>query len=154
MEWTTAGLGLDSRQELEIFLSLYRPGQLWGSATTPSPFSRYRGTLSSSTKWPGCIANHSYTSPSYITRGATSPLPNTPSRHGDLFNAGKTLYLFSVSYTSLLVLKFWPENSVKEPQRRVKHRHEGKINPLKTKRRLLHLKTQFVPRSKHFSSRL
>ena len=30
----------------------------------------------------------------------------------------------------------------------------GKINPLKTKRRLLYLKTQFVPRSKHFSSRL
>jgi len=28
------------------------------------------------------------------------------------------------------------------------------INPLKTKRRLLYLKTQFIPRSKHFSSRL
>ena len=28
------------------------------------------------------------------------------------------------------------------------------INPLKTKRRLLYLNTQFVPRSKHFSSRL
>ena len=28
------------------------------------------------------------------------------------------------------------------------------INPLKTKRRLLYLKTQSVPRSKHFSSRL
>ena len=28
------------------------------------------------------------------------------------------------------------------------------INPLKTKRRLLYLKTQFVPRSKHFSSQL
>ena len=28
------------------------------------------------------------------------------------------------------------------------------INPLKTKRRLLYLKTQFVPRSKRFSSRL
>ena len=28
------------------------------------------------------------------------------------------------------------------------------FNPLKTKRRLLYLKTQFVPRSKHFSSRL
>jgi len=28
------------------------------------------------------------------------------------------------------------------------------INPLKTKRCLLYLKTQFVPRSKHFSSRL
>ena len=28
------------------------------------------------------------------------------------------------------------------------------INPLNTKRRLLYLKTQFVPRSKHFSSKL
>ena len=28
------------------------------------------------------------------------------------------------------------------------------VNPLKTKRRLLYLNTQFVPRSKHFSSRL
>ena len=28
------------------------------------------------------------------------------------------------------------------------------LNPLKTKRRLFYLKTQFVPRSKHFSSRL
>ena len=27
-------------------------------------------------------------------------------------------------------------------------------NPYKTKRRLIYLKTQFVPRSKHFSSRL
>ena len=32
-----------------------------------------------------------------------------------------------------------------------KHSH---INPLNTKRRPLYLKTQFVPRSKHFSSRL
>ena len=36
-------------------------------------------------------------------------------------------------------------NRIKQPTR---------INPLKTKRRLLYLKTQFVPRSKHFSSRL
>ena len=28
------------------------------------------------------------------------------------------------------------------------------FNPLKTKRRLLYLKTQFLSRSKHFSSRL
>jgi hypothetical protein len=34
--------------------------------------------------------------------------------------------------------------------------HVGRIrvNPLKTKRRLVYLKTQFVPRCKHFSSRL
>ena len=31
--------------------------------------------------------------------------------------------------------------------------HTG-INPLRAKRRLLYLKTQFIPRSKHFSSRL
>ena len=30
----------------------------------------------------------------------------------------------------------------------------NQINPLNTKRRLLYLKTQFVPRSKHFSSLL
>ena len=33
-------------------------------------------------------------------------------------------------------------------------RTDSDINPLKTKRRLLYLKTQYVPRSKHFSSRL
>jgi len=32
--------------------------------------------------------------------------------------------------------------------------NERQINPLKTKRRPLYLKTQFVPRSKHFSFRL
>ena len=31
---------------------------------------------------------------------------------------------------------------------------DPKFNPLNTKRRLLYLKTKFVPRSKHFSSRL
>ena len=30
----------------------------------------------------------------------------------------------------------------------------AQFNPLQTKRRLFYLKTQFVPRSKHFSSRL
>ena len=33
-------------------------------------------------------------------------------------------------------------------------KHFVRLNPLKTKRRLLYLKTQFLPRSKHFSSRL
>ena len=33
-------------------------------------------------------------------------------------------------------------------------KYTSKLNPLKTKRRLLYLRTQFVPRSKHFSSRL
>ena len=38
--------------------------------------------------------------------------------------------------------------------RRGKGSRAAQINPLKTKRRPLYLKTQFVPRSKHFSSRL
>ena len=38
--------------------------------------------------------------------------------------------------------------------RRHHRRCAATINPLKTKRRLLYLKTQFAPRSKHFSSRL
>jgi len=33
-------------------------------------------------------------------------------------------------------------------------RSQNKINPLKAKRRLLYWKTQFVPHSKRFSSRL
>jgi len=33
-------------------------------------------------------------------------------------------------------------------------RHLKQVNPLKTKRRPLYLKTQSVPRSEHFSSRL
>ena len=36
----------------------------------------------------------------------------------------------------------------------LRRKFEQMIDPLKTKRRLLYLKTQFVPRSKHFSSRL
>ena len=34
------------------------------------------------------------------------------------------------------------------------HVMHQQFNPLKTKRRLLYLKTQYVPRSKHFSFRL
>ena len=34
------------------------------------------------------------------------------------------------------------------------HVMHQQFNPLNTKRRLLYLKTQFLPRSKHFSSRL
>jgi hypothetical protein len=37
---------------------------------------------------------------------------------------------------------------------RVNTQTTATVNPLKTKRKLFHLKTQFVPRSKHFSSRL
>jgi hypothetical protein len=41
--------------------------------------------------------------------------------------------------------------------KRIQHsilNHAAYFNSLKTKSRLLYLKTQFVPRSKHFSSRL
>ena len=45
---------------------------------------------------------------------------------------------------------------VKPPERGVDHTPSSsvEVNPLKTKLGLLYLKTQFVPRSKHFSSRL
>ena len=45
-------------------------------------------------------------------------------------------------------------SSVPECKRGRKFKLISAFNPLKTKRRLLYLKTQFVPRSKHFSSRL
>jgi len=45
-------------------------------------------------------------------------------------------------------LSYWPVRTVTSGAYRVN------INPLKMKSRILYLKTQFVPRSKHFSSRL
>ena len=47
------------------------------------------------------------------------------------------LWMFDVIMLFYISLPRWPN-----------------VNPLKTKRRLLYLKTQSVPRSKHFSSRL
>ena len=63
-----------------------------------------------------------------------------------------SLYLETESDTdvqSLLTIRADPANVYKKwfPEFQVS-------NPLNTKRRLLYLKTQFVPRSKHFSSRL
>ena len=52
------------------------------------------------------------------------------------------LSLSSTDSTVFFLLQFVHDNT------------NSSINPLKTKRRLLYLKTQFVPRSKHFSSRL
>ena len=43
----------------------------------------------------------------------------------------------------------WKPNSLLK-----KGQVDSVFNPLNMKRRLLYLKTQFVPRSKHFSSRL
>jgi hypothetical protein len=57
-------------------------------------------------------------------------------RYGRLEEATRSLFLVKVNEDSVLS---------------VKHRA---INLLKTKRRLLYLKTQLVQRSKHFSSRL
>ena len=54
-------------------------------------------------------------------------------RWKDLFNLERTAFIIRTKCTFLI---------------------STNINPLKTKRRLLYLKTQFVPRSKHFSSRL
>ena len=42
----------------------------------------------------------------------------------------------------------------KQAQEKLKKKKLDEINPLNTKRRLLYLKAQFVPRSKQFSSRL
>ena len=48
------------------------------------------------------------------------------------------------------------EGRIEATVRRRRRRNQllDDINPLNTERRLLYLKTQFVPRSKHFSSRL
>ena len=53
--------------------------------------------------------------------------------------------LFYYIFTIVLVVSVWVIRKYEDLQH---------FNPLKTKRRLLYLKTQFVPRSKHFSSRL
>ena len=59
----------------------------------------------------------------------------------------KNIILFHLSYT---YLKYEIENMLHV----VHTKNESMNNLLKTKRRLLYLKTQFVPRSKHFTSRL
>ena len=55
-------------------------------------------------------------------------------------------------FTFLFISDIRRVNTVKHIQ--LFQRLNDCINPLQTKRRLLYLKTQFVPRSKHFSSRL
>ena len=49
---------------------------------------------------------------------------------------------------------FGSMEDLEELLRKAKSLGKWQINPLKTKRRPLYLKTQFVPRTKHFSSRL
>ena len=53
--------------------------------------------------------------------------------------------------TSLTYSSGYPVTSSEPSRKRV---DPILLNPLNTKRRLLYLKTQFVPRSKHFSSLL
>ena len=45
-------------------------------------------------------------------------------------------------------------NETEKWEEQLLYNEEPHMNPLNTKRRLLYLKIQFVPRSKHFSSRL
>ena len=66
-----------------------------------------------------------------------------------------------VKYIHRILLVTYMFRSRLTPSLGYLHKNTDKIqqtatlfNPLKTKRRLLYLKTQFVPRSKHFSSRL
>ena len=59
----------------------------------------------------------------------------------------------SSAWVTSLYCLWWIRQNVNllKPTGHVMHQQ---FHPLKTKRRLLYLKTQFVPRSKHFSSRL
>ena len=58
------------------------------------------------------------------------------------------------SYEYILFLMFLHRALSYKRKIQTNKMHNFYINPLNTKRRLLYLKTQFVPRSKHFSSRL
>ena len=74
------------------------------------------------------------------------------------YGAGFTNYLWSIKLFESYVIYEYTSTQIRT--------HDSKnisyvqvillqlLNPLKTKRRLLYLKTHFVPRSKHFSSRL
>ena len=60
-----------------------------------------------------------------------------------------------VKHSEIIAFRLWNSHEVSQPGRNMSRTLVNKlINPLKTKRSLLYLKTQFVPRSKHFSSRL
>ena len=58
--------------------------------------------------------------------------------------------------TKVIIVIIGTTGTISKSHRKYLKNVQGKheINPLKTKRRLLYLKTQFVQRSKHFSSRL
>ena len=55
---------------------------------------------------------------------------------------------------ALISKNFWSPEPLIDVSKAVKQSDLTKISPLKTKRRQLYLKTQSVPRCKHFSSRL
>ena len=52
-----------------------------------------------------------------------------------------------ITSRSIALQTYWHETRMPCEKARFQH-----FNPLKTKGRLLYLKTQFIPRSKHFSS--
>ena len=64
---------------------------------------------------------------------------------------GDDTVLHSEKHKNLL---FYKGKLTQEHGYRTRSTHNIQFNPLKTKRRLLYLKTRFVPRSKHFSSQL
>ena len=67
-------------------------------------------------------------------------------------DGGSTCKILTTTYQNTCWHKTTPYESSKHWMFRVSVFHD--FNPLNTKRRLLYLKIQFVPRSKHFSFRL
>ena len=73
----------------------------------------------------------------------------------DIWATQANFRLRTVDMTRVFVLHFWTTLKVRSLNvERLIVLYIVNIDPLNTKRRLLYLKTQFVPRSKHFSSRL
>ena len=70
------------------------------------------------------------------------------------FNAGKNHDTRKVNRFSEMVERLRNLVPTVTNQDYIHDRRQGTVNIVNTKRRLLYLKTQFVPRSKHFSSRL
>ena len=101
-----------------------------------------------------------------LYRSVCSKIPETCTwqymRVYSLWSCSGSLYILKnfqvyIYIVDLHVCSFrWVTNgSVERKERRFERsRNLRNFNPLKTKRRLLYLKMKFVPRSKHFSSRL
>ena len=78
------------------------------------------------------------------------------SRNAHLFTVPKVSENFHTSPPSLRLLVTFRKVECHDRVVSAPNRYSGPpwFNPLKTKRRMLYLKTQFVPHNKHFSSRL